>query len=651
MNMRLHDGPLVGLETDALAWPLANGPSLGQAADERVAALRESGEVHGKPGELTLLHEPKGLQSRRLMLMGVGDSLDATQVFRMAGQAVRAAQKRRFKRLAIALPDGEFVRVAAEGCVYGSYEQPKYKSDDSNLPLEEILIVAPGADSAAFDAGRIVGESVNLTRRLVDIPANDLGPVEFADMAESVGQAAGLDVEVLDEAGLEALGAGSLLSVAKGSARPPRLVRLAWNPSDATGDSHLFLVGKGVTFDTGGLSLKPAGSMEKMKYDMAGAATMLGAITAIARLGIRQRVSCLLGLVENMPSGSATRPGDIVQAMNGKTIEVINTDAEGRLVLADALTHAVRLGATHLIDAATLTGAVSVALGSVNIGLLGNDESLSAHLTATGQTIGEHFWSLPMNDDYLERHTVGAPRHRRHGQPRQGSAECAEGRLGHRRADAGARRGNLAKRRHEMISATEALEQLRAGNSRFVSGGQLVGTFANPSRRNELMAGQEPFAVILGCSDSRVPVEIIFDFSLGHLFVIRVAGNIVAPSQIGSIEFAAEHFGTRLVVVLGHDDCGAVSTTIGELKRPTESRSPNLSSIVERIRPAVEPLMATETEDAALLDQAVRANICVSVNHLRHGSDILETLIRDDGLLIVGAEYSLESGVVDFFDS
>ncbi len=166
------------------------------------------------------------------------------------------------------------------------------------------------------------------------------------------------------------------------------------------------------------------------------------------------------------------------------------------------------------------------------------------------------------------------------------------------------------------------------------------------------MAGQKPFAVILGCSDSRVPVEIIFDFSLGHLFVIRVAGNIVAPSQIGSIEFAAEHFGTRLVVVLGHDDCGAVSTTIGELKRPTESRSPNLSSIVERIRPAVEPLMVTETEseEAALLDQAIQANIRASVNHLKHGSGILETLIRDDGLLIVGAEYSLETGAVDFFD-
>ena len=203
-----------------------------------------------------------------------------------------------------------------------------------------------------------------------------------------------------------------------------------------------------------------------------------------------------------------------------------------------------------------------------------------------------------------------------------------------------------------MIGATEALERLRAGNSRFVSGGQLMESLANPLRRNKLTTGQEPFAVILGCSDSRVPVEIIFDFSLGHLFVIRVAGNVVAPSQIGSIEFAAEQFGTRLVVVMGHDDCGAVSTTIGELKRPTESRSPNLSAIVDRIRPAVEPLMATETEmkDAALLDQAIRANIRASVNHLRHGSEILETLVRDDGLLVVGAEYSLETGTVEFFD-
>ena len=201
-----------------------------------------------------------------------------------------------------------------------------------------------------------------------------------------------------------------------------------------------------------------------------------------------------------------------------------------------------------------------------------------------------------------------------------------------------------------MISATEALERLRVGNSRVVAGGQLMGSFANPKRRSELKFGQEPFAIILGCSDSRVPAEIVFDFSLGHLFVIRVAGNIVAPSQIGSIEFAAEQFGTRLVVVMGHADCGAVLATINELKRPTESRSPNLSAIVDRIRPAVEPLMAAETGETALLNQAVLANIHASVNHLRQGSNILENQISNEGLQIVGAEYSLVSGVVEFLD-
>jgi carbonic anhydrase len=176
-------------------------------------------------------------------------------------------------------------------------------------------------------------------------------------------------------------------------------------------------------------------------------------------------------------------------------------------------------------------------------------------------------------------------------------------------------------------------------------------SLANPERRGELTSGQEPFAIILGCSDSRVPAEIIFDFSLGHLFVIRVAGNIVAPSQIGSIEFAAEQFGTRLVVVMGHENCGAVAATLDELNRPTESRSPNLSAIVDRIRPAVEPLTASGAEGAALLKQAVRANVRASVNQLQHGSEILKNQIRDDGLLVVGAEYSLKTGAVDFFDA
>ena len=203
-----------------------------------------------------------------------------------------------------------------------------------------------------------------------------------------------------------------------------------------------------------------------------------------------------------------------------------------------------------------------------------------------------------------------------------------------------------------MISAREALDRLRKGNGRFVSDVSGREILTSQSRRNELAAGQQPLAIILGCSDSRVPAEIVFDQGLGDLFVIRVAGNIVAPSQVGSVEFAAERFGTRLVVVLGHSGCGALLATIEELGHPTEGQSRNLRSIVDRIRPSVEALLATELRhDAdALMRQAVRANIRASANHLRHGSEVLEQLIQKDGLLVVGAEYSLETGVVDFFE-
>ena len=202
-----------------------------------------------------------------------------------------------------------------------------------------------------------------------------------------------------------------------------------------------------------------------------------------------------------------------------------------------------------------------------------------------------------------------------------------------------------------MRAAREALDRLREGNRRFVGDASARDTFADP-RRRELAAGQEPFAIILGCSDSRVPAEIVFDQGLGDLFVIRVAGNIVAPSQIGSVEFAAGRFGTRLVVVLGHSSCGAILATLEELRRPSGDQSRNLRAIVDRIRPSVEPLLATELrrDPDALVRQAVRVNIQVSADHLRHGSGVLEQLIKEDGLLVVGAEYSLETGVVDFFD-
>jgi carbonic anhydrase len=203
-----------------------------------------------------------------------------------------------------------------------------------------------------------------------------------------------------------------------------------------------------------------------------------------------------------------------------------------------------------------------------------------------------------------------------------------------------------------MISAREALERLRAGNQRFASDVRRRDSLVSQTRRTELTAGQEPFAIILGCSDSRVPAEIVFDQGLGDLFVIRVAGNIVAASQVGSVEFAAARFGTRLVLVLGHSQCGAVGATLEDLQLPADHQSRYLRSIVDRIRPAVEALLATELrhDPDALLRQAVRANIRASADHLRHGSDVLEQLIQQNGLLVVGAEYSLESGVVDFFD-
>ena len=203
-----------------------------------------------------------------------------------------------------------------------------------------------------------------------------------------------------------------------------------------------------------------------------------------------------------------------------------------------------------------------------------------------------------------------------------------------------------------MTSAKHALERLREGNRRFVSDARTSDAFVSRSRRAELTDGQQPFAIILGCSDSRVPAEIVFDQGLGDLFVIRVAGNIVAPSQVGSVEFAAARYETRLVLVLGHSQCGAILATLEELQRPTENQSRNLRAIVDRVRPSVESLLATPLrhDRDALIQQAVRANILASVDHLRHGSEVLEQLIQEGGLRVVGAEYSLETGLVEFFE-
>jgi len=404
MNITIHSGNWEELDVDALAVPMAKGSTVDAALDVRLGGLPseliDSGEFTGKAGACTLIHRVPESAVKRVFLIGLGEAPMARHWFAAAGQAVRAAAKAKCRSVALLLPHDACARLAAEGAGFGQHRPSGY-TEQKPWPVEEVVLLTTG-DQAIADAGRITAECVNLARELVEIPGNDLGPEEFAMRAAREGEAAGLEVEVLEEAALRELGAGALLAVGQGSVRPPRMVRLSWIPDDPINDDHLFLVGKGITFDTGGLSLKPANSMEKMKYDMGGAATMLGAITAIGRLQPRVRVSCLLVMAENMPSGTATRPGDIITAMNGKTIEVINTDAEGRLVLADALTYANRLGATHIINAATLTGAVSVALGSVRVALLGNHKALGDGIAMRGRECGERFWPLPMDPDYLE---------------------------------------------------------------------------------------------------------------------------------------------------------------------------------------------------------------------------------------------------------
>jgi leucyl aminopeptidase len=266
--------------------------------------------------------------------------------------------------------------------------------------------VVEGADEKALrsgaERGRIIGESINFTRDLANEPGGHLTPTILAGRAKDVAKEFGLSIDVLDQKQMEKLGMGSLLGVSRGSDEPPKLIVMKYQPSRSTaiGKDLLALVGKGITFDSGGISLKPGENMELMKYDMTGAATVIGSMRAIAQLKPSVPVLGVAPCSENLPSGKATKPGDVLTAMTGKTIEVINTDAEGRLVLADALAYAKQLGATRIIDMATLTGAVSIALGDVNTAILGTDQSLIDSVIEAGREVGEKFWQLPLDKEY-----------------------------------------------------------------------------------------------------------------------------------------------------------------------------------------------------------------------------------------------------------
>jgi leucyl aminopeptidase len=400
------------VETDALIVPVFEG-----VREERFGAgeLIDAGEVTGKYLELTLMHHAPGVAARRVLLAGAGkaEKFDSAQLRRLSGAAVRLLKSKSVGKIALALDPAQAnagnLSAAVEGAILGVFEPDRHKTDDDKKSVESFTVAveggAPGL-AAAADRGRILAEAQNFARELVNEPANLLTPLRMAEAAQKMAAEYRLECEILDREQMEKLGMRALLGVAQGSAEPPALIVVRYKPASGEADSHtgahLGLVGKGVTFDTGGISIKPADGMEKMKYDMAGGASMLGAMRAIAQLKPAIAVTALVPSVENMPGSRAQRPGDIVTAMSGKTIEVINTDAEGRLILADALHYARQLGCTHLVDAATLTGAIVVALGHMNVGLFANDDGMRDRVLGAAKAEGDRMWAMPLEDDYKD---------------------------------------------------------------------------------------------------------------------------------------------------------------------------------------------------------------------------------------------------------
>ncbi len=413
-------GAPADVEADVLAVPVFGDddlvddvPGLAAASGGELARARASGEFRPKPRETLLVRTLGGgwRPARALHVAARTASPDPAAPLREAAAvAARVASRLRVGRLAFVCRGGadpaRAVQAVAEGLVLGCFEDRRYKSDREDPTLRECIVVADEADGADLPAsaarGRTLAAAANAARELANEPSNVLTPRVFADRAAALVGEAGVGVEILDEEAIRSLGMGLLLGVARGSSEPPRLLVMRHEPPHAKESPVLALVGKGVTFDTGGISIKPAEGMERMKEDMSGGAAVVGAMRAIGQLRAPCRVIGLVPMTENMPGGRATKPGDILTGASGTTVEVTNTDAEGRLILADALWYARELGATHLVDVATLTGACIVALGHVSSGLFGRPEGWVEAVRSTGERAGESLWPLPVGEEYRE---------------------------------------------------------------------------------------------------------------------------------------------------------------------------------------------------------------------------------------------------------
>jgi len=374
--------------------------------------LQTAGELTGKAFECTILRWPAGMAASKLLVVGAGKSekFSETHLRHLVGAAVRNLRSRGVRELAWILGSTEPSAVASvvEGALVADYDADRYRTERNGEKGIDNLWLATGGDTlpaeaeAALNRGRIVGEAQNFTRELVNEPSNQMTPTRLAERASEMATRFGLKCEVLGPQEIQDLKMGAFWAVAQGSKEPARLIAIRYSPEDAPEQPVIGLIGKGITFDSGGISIKPSENMHEMKTDMAGGATMLGVMQAIAQLKPRVRVTALIPATENMPSGNAYKPGDVITSMSGKTIEILNTDAEGRLVLADALTYAKRLGCTVLIDAATLTAAVVVALGTFTTGVFGWNKDWVNRVLAAANVAGEKMWQLPVDDDYRD---------------------------------------------------------------------------------------------------------------------------------------------------------------------------------------------------------------------------------------------------------
>jgi leucyl aminopeptidase len=424
MQITIGTQPFAATETEALVtYVFENGDpvqgrisEMDQLTNGLLKKLAKSGELTGKTLEMTLIHAPAGLKAARLLLVGAGkrEKFDAAALRKISGSALRYLKSRGVHNFAFAVREANATEDAAqavvEGAIAADFESDKYKTDKKNDKSIDSVLLAGFSESEraagerGLARGRVIGESQNFARDLINEPSNKLTPKILAEKAEAMAKQAGLAVEILDEKKIADLKMGALLSVAQGGPEPPRMIVITYTPANPKpGAPVIGLVGKAVTFDTGGISIKPSEGMEKMKYDMAGGATMIGVMRALAALKPNVKVICVVPSTENMPGGKAQKPGDIQTAMSGKTIEVLNTDAEGRLILADGVHYAKQLGATHLVDAATLTGAIVVALASINVGVFGGaDQTWTDKVLASAKAAGEKMWQMPMDDEYRE---------------------------------------------------------------------------------------------------------------------------------------------------------------------------------------------------------------------------------------------------------